>query len=133
MVHVPSAQYHSEMSGITRENAGFMVSRMLICALMEVMSLFVLALIMKRNCGIRALYQLGFVLEMQMPFVLSTLLLWIVFTLTYRVKHLGTCIFSCHERAALIINKCCFQAENCNRFTQIPRQKLYFLKMPLFL
>ncbi|KAL3665614.1 hypothetical protein V7S43_009648 [Phytophthora oleae] len=89
MVHVPSAQYHSEMSGMTRENAGSMVSRMLIFALMELISLFVLALIMKRNCGIRALYQLGFVLETQMLSVMSKLLLWIVFTLTYRVSHFG--------------------------------------------
>ncbi|KAK1944230.1 hypothetical protein P3T76_004142 [Phytophthora citrophthora] len=98
MVHVPSAQYHSEMSGITRENAGSMVSRMLIFALMELISIVVLALIMKRNCGIHALYQLGFVLETQMAFVMSKLLLWIVFTLAYRVKHFGTYFVAYHPK-----------------------------------
>ncbi|OWY99936.1 hypothetical protein PHMEG_00028977 [Phytophthora megakarya] len=90
MVHLPSAQYHSELAGISRENAGITVSRMFIVAVLELATFIVLALITKRNCGIHAAYQLGFVLETQLRFVLAKLMLWIVFTLAFRVEHFGT-------------------------------------------
>ncbi|EGZ17461.1 hypothetical protein PHYSODRAFT_410329, partial [Phytophthora sojae] len=87
MAHLSSAQYHTEMFGITRENVGGMVSRMFLYGILELVSLILLAVISMRNCGIQILYQLGFVLETQMQFVLSKLMLWIEFTLTYRVVH----------------------------------------------
>ncbi|POM69317.1 Hypothetical protein PHPALM_14405 [Phytophthora palmivora] len=106
MVHVPSAQYHSEMAGITSENVGSMVSRLFIFALLELATLVVLAVITKRNCGIDAVYQLGFVLETQMPFVLAKLMLWIVFTLTYRVEHFERLTNFFHALPALQLTRC---------------------------
>ncbi|KAE8974449.1 hypothetical protein PR002_g25911 [Phytophthora rubi] len=47
----------------------------------------------KLACGISALYQLTFVLETQALFVQSTLIVWLLETLTYRVVHFG-CDFS---------------------------------------
>ncbi|GMF26375.1 unnamed protein product [Phytophthora lilii] len=89
MVHLPSAKYHSEMEGVTLETVGGMVSRIFVYALLELFSFTVLAIITKRNCGIHVLYQLAFVLETEMAFVPSKLVLWILFTLTYRVTHFG--------------------------------------------
>ncbi|KAG3114861.1 hypothetical protein PI124_g17016 [Phytophthora idaei] len=62
-------------------------------ASMEFGSFVVLVMLKKRTCGIDALYQLVFVLETQTLFVQSTLMMWILLTLTYRVVHFG-CDFS---------------------------------------
>ncbi|KAG7387118.1 hypothetical protein PHYPSEUDO_014638 [Phytophthora pseudosyringae] len=88
-VHLPSAQYHSEMEGVTLDNVGGMVSRMFVYALLEVLSFVALAVITKRNCGIHVLHQVAFVLESEIAFVPSKLILWVLYTLTYRVAHFG--------------------------------------------
>ncbi|KAG2833466.1 hypothetical protein JG687_00009441 [Phytophthora cactorum] len=93
MVNLPSAQYHTNLANVTRENVGGIVSRIFVYVFMELASFVVLAVITQRNCGINALYQLAFVLETQMLFVQSTLMMWILMTLTYRVTHFG-CDFS---------------------------------------
>ncbi|KAG6957638.1 hypothetical protein JG687_00009866, partial [Phytophthora cactorum] len=87
MTHLPNAQYHTEMVGVTRENVTNMVAKFFINAVLELLSFMFLAVSMKRNCGIDAFYQLAFVLQTQMQFVLSKLILWMVFTLTFRVTH----------------------------------------------
>ncbi|EGZ19510.1 hypothetical protein PHYSODRAFT_491702 [Phytophthora sojae] len=89
-VHLPSATYHSEMDGVSVDNVSGMVSRMFLHALLEVLSLVALVVITKRNCGIHVLYQLAFVLETEIAFVPSKLVLWILYALTYRVTHFGT-------------------------------------------
>ncbi|ETM56503.1 hypothetical protein L914_00537 [Phytophthora nicotianae] len=89
MTHLPSAQYHAEMVGVNHDNVANMVSTMFIYATLELLSFMLLAGIMKRNCGIDAFYLLAFVLQTQMPFVLSKLMLWMMFTLTFRVTHFG--------------------------------------------
>ncbi|KUF93191.1 hypothetical protein AM588_10009594 [Phytophthora nicotianae] len=89
MVHLPSAQYHTEMEGVTTENVSDKVQNVFIYATLELASLAVLTGIMWRNCGIRALYQLAFVLETQAALVQSKLMLWVLMTLTYRVTHFG--------------------------------------------
>ncbi|EGZ19555.1 hypothetical protein PHYSODRAFT_494645 [Phytophthora sojae] len=89
MVHQSSAQYHTEMHGVTLENVNGMVLRMFLYALLELGSFVVLGQITKRNCGINALYQLAFVLEKQMAFIQVTLLMGVLMTLTFRVVHFG--------------------------------------------
>ncbi|GMF12224.1 unnamed protein product [Phytophthora lilii] len=90
MAYLPSAQYHTEMTGITAENVSNRVQSLFIYALLELMSFVALAILMWRNCGIRALYQLAFVLETQATLVQSKLILCVLMTLTYRVSHFGT-------------------------------------------
>ncbi|KAG7398027.1 hypothetical protein PHYBOEH_011859 [Phytophthora boehmeriae] len=90
MVHFPSAQFHQEMEGVTRHNVIGMVQIMLTYAVLELVSLVVLAVIMQRTCGIRALHHLAFVLETQAPLVQSKLIMWTVVTLSFRVAHFGT-------------------------------------------
>ncbi|ETK88265.1 hypothetical protein L915_07467 [Phytophthora nicotianae] len=43
-----------------------------------------------RNCGMRALYQLAFVLETQMSLVQGKLMFWMLITLCFRLVHFGT-------------------------------------------
>eukprot|EP00644_Phytophthora_capsici_P000562 jgi/Phyca11/100224/e_gw1.4.271.1 len=89
MVHLPSAQYHTEMAGVTLENVHSTVSRMFIYTLLELFSFLLLVGIMKRNCCIDAVYQLAFVLKTHSHVILSKLILWMVLTLAYRVAHFG--------------------------------------------
>ncbi|OWZ06419.1 LOW QUALITY PROTEIN: hypothetical protein PHMEG_00021328 [Phytophthora megakarya] len=89
MVRLPSAKYHTELAEVNNENVVNIVSRIFAYALMEFGSFVILAVAKKRNCGINALYQLAFVLETQTLFVQSTLMMWILMTLTYRVVHFG--------------------------------------------
>jgi hypothetical protein len=90
MVRLPSSQYHAEMIGVTRENVGGMAMKILTYALLEFGSLVELAVITKRNCGINVLHQLALVLESQVLFIQSTLMMWMLMTLTYRVSLFGT-------------------------------------------
>ncbi|GMF09888.1 unnamed protein product [Phytophthora lilii] len=89
MTFFPSAQYHTELAGISRDNIVDVASRIYLYALMELGSLMILAVVAKKTCRISVLHQLAFVMEAQMPFVQSTLVLWILMTLTYRVVHFG--------------------------------------------
>ncbi|OWZ21796.1 hypothetical protein PHMEG_0003599 [Phytophthora megakarya] len=89
MVHLPSALYHTEMTGITRDNVGGTVLPLFIFALLQVASFILLALVIKRNCGMRALYQLAFVLETQMSLIQGKMMLWMVITICFRVVHFG--------------------------------------------
>eukprot|EP00644_Phytophthora_capsici_P011363 jgi/Phyca11/118924/e_gw1.37.189.1 len=89
MVHLPSAQYHTEMEGVTRENVYSTVSRMFIYAFLELLSFLLLVGVVKRNCCIDAVYQLAFVLETHRQLILSRLILWMISTLAYRVAHFG--------------------------------------------
>ncbi|GMF17147.1 unnamed protein product [Phytophthora fragariaefolia] len=84
------AKYHTDLVGVTQDELTVVVSKIFGYALMEVGSLIVFSLIKSRSSGISALYQLAFVLETQTLFVQSTLLLWILMTLPYRVMHFGT-------------------------------------------
>ncbi|KAL3658524.1 hypothetical protein V7S43_016408 [Phytophthora oleae] len=89
MVYFPSAQYHSEMAGITRVNVGSTVFPVFMFGLLQVVSFTLLAIVIKRNCGMRALWQLAFVLESQMSLVQGKLVVWIMITLCFRLSHFG--------------------------------------------
>jgi hypothetical protein len=95
MVHLPSAKYHQEMQGVTAENVGGTVESVFLYGLLELVSFIALAVIMRRNCGIQALYHLGFVLETQKALVQSKMLVWTVTTLTYRIVHFGKVVYAC--------------------------------------
>ncbi|KAL3661987.1 hypothetical protein V7S43_012794 [Phytophthora oleae] len=93
MMHLPSAEYHTELQGINDGNITDVASRIFSYALMEFGSFAILVVLKNRLCGINTLYQLAFVLETQTLFVQSTLMMWILLTLTYRIEHFG-CDFS---------------------------------------
>ncbi|ETN15608.1 hypothetical protein PPTG_06845 [Phytophthora nicotianae INRA-310] len=89
MVHLPSAQYHTEMAGVTHDNVGSTVRPVWIFGLLQVVSFVFLVVLIKRNLGMQALYQLGFVLETQMALVQGKLIMWMVVTFCFRVVHFG--------------------------------------------
>ncbi|KAG2822518.1 hypothetical protein PC116_g14716 [Phytophthora cactorum] len=89
MVHLPSSQYHMELTGITSDNAGSKVQSLFVFGLFQIASFVVLALVIKRNCGIHALQHLAFVFETQTSLVQGKLMGWMVITLCFRVVHFG--------------------------------------------
>ncbi|KAJ8535169.1 hypothetical protein ON010_g13569 [Phytophthora cinnamomi] len=80
MVFFPSAQYHSELVGITSDNMGSKVRVLLLFGLLQVFSFVVLVLMIKRNCGMQAWYHLAFVLDTQMPLIQGKLIVWVALT-----------------------------------------------------
>ncbi|ETI45062.1 hypothetical protein F443_10272 [Phytophthora nicotianae P1569] len=89
MVHLPSSKYHTEMVGITAENVGARISPVFMFGLLQIASLLLLLVTIKRNCLMRALYQLAFVLESQKLLVQTKLIVWMMITLCFRVMHFG--------------------------------------------
>ncbi|KAG3110180.1 hypothetical protein PI125_g10246 [Phytophthora idaei] len=89
MVQLPSSQYHMKLTGITSDNAGSKVQSLFVFGLFQIASFVVLALVIKRNCGIHALQQLAFVIETQTSLIQGKLMGWMVITLCFRVVHFG--------------------------------------------
>ncbi|KAG7389195.1 hypothetical protein PHYPSEUDO_010998 [Phytophthora pseudosyringae] len=89
IVHLPNARYHTEIVGITPGNVGATVLPVFVFAFLQVVSIVLLAALVKRNCGMQALYQLAFVLETQMPLVQGKLMFWMLVTLCFRLVHFG--------------------------------------------
>ncbi|KAK1942792.1 hypothetical protein P3T76_005429 [Phytophthora citrophthora] len=90
MVNLQSAQYHTEMKGITRDNVVATILPLFVFGLLQIASFVLLVVMIKRNCGMQAIYQLAFVLESQRSLVQCKMMLWMVVTLCFRVKHFGT-------------------------------------------
>ncbi|EGZ06287.1 hypothetical protein PHYSODRAFT_341557 [Phytophthora sojae] len=89
MVRIPSARYHTDMAGLSRDNAGSTVFSVFLFGLVQVVWFVVLLAVIKRNCRMKALYQLAFMLETQKALVQGKLMLWMVLTLSFRVVHFG--------------------------------------------
>ncbi|KAL3668780.1 hypothetical protein V7S43_006074 [Phytophthora oleae] len=89
MTFLPSAKYHSEMAGITTENVGSKVLFLIGFGLLQVFSFVLLLGLVKKNCGMKAWYQLAFVLDTQMSLAQGKLVAWTVITICFRVVHFG--------------------------------------------
>ncbi|KAG7388231.1 hypothetical protein PHYPSEUDO_012889 [Phytophthora pseudosyringae] len=90
MVHLPSARYHTELTGLTPENVDPTVQTVFVYGLLELGSFILLLVVMRRSCGIQALYHLAFVLENQMLSIQCQIMCWMLITLGFRVVHFGT-------------------------------------------
>ncbi|KAL3667589.1 hypothetical protein V7S43_007143 [Phytophthora oleae] len=89
MVHLPSAQYHTELAGVTAENVGLTVQTVAIYGLLELASFVLLVLLLRKSCGVKALYHLAFVLENHTLSVQSKIMGWMLLTLGFRIIHFG--------------------------------------------
>jgi hypothetical protein len=89
------------------ENVDSRVQSVFVYASLEFRSLAVLITIMYRNCGVRALYQLAFVLETQMQLVQCKLIAWGLITLCFRVVHFGKECFNLLTWYSLHSSSCC--------------------------
>lgn len=90
MVHLPSSRYHTEMSDVTSENVASKVQSLFIFGLFQIVSFVLIAVVIKRNCGMHALHHLAFVMETQTSLIQGKLMAWMVVTLYFRVVHFGT-------------------------------------------
>ncbi|RLN94788.1 hypothetical protein BBJ28_00018680 [Nothophytophthora sp. Chile5] len=90
MVHVPSAKYHIELQGVTSDNVRVTAQALFIFATLQLVSFVLLSARIRRNLGIRSLYQLAFVLETQREPIQSKLITWGLLTMAFRVLHFGT-------------------------------------------
>jgi hypothetical protein len=90
MVQLPSARYHTELTGLTEENVGPTIQTVFVYGLLELASFVLLIVLMKRSCGVQALYHLAFVLENQCLSIQSQTMGWMLITLGFRVVHFGT-------------------------------------------
>ncbi|ETP53649.1 hypothetical protein F442_01466 [Phytophthora nicotianae P10297] len=84
MTQLPNAKYHTEMVGVTRENVIATILPLLVFGLLQIASFVLLVVVIMQNCGMRALYQLAFVLTTQRSLVLCKMMLWMVITLSFR-------------------------------------------------
>ncbi|KAG6968664.1 hypothetical protein JG688_00005689 [Phytophthora aleatoria] len=90
------------MTDVTPDNVGATVVPVFAFDLLQITTFVLLALVIKKNCGMNMLYQLGFVLETQMPLIQGKLIFWVLATLCFRVVHFGvdfTFQFSQHGHA----------------------------------
>ncbi|RLN27118.1 hypothetical protein BBJ28_00022596, partial [Nothophytophthora sp. Chile5] len=90
MVRLPSAKYHTELTGVTAENVGTEVHTVFLFATLQLLSFVLLSTLIRRNLGMKSLYQLAFVLETQMELIQSKLMTWALMTMAFRVVHFGT-------------------------------------------
>ncbi|OWY92053.1 hypothetical protein PHMEG_00039096 [Phytophthora megakarya] len=104
MVRLPSARYHSELAGVTKENAGCTVETVFIYGMLEFGSFVLLVILLKRACRLQALYHLAFVLETQVLPIQSKMIGWMLITLGFRVAHFGSCTISTTFLHGLIIS-----------------------------
>ncbi|KAG2906248.1 hypothetical protein PC114_g11216 [Phytophthora cactorum] len=77
------------MVGITTENVSARISPVFMFGLLQIASFVLLLAMVKRNCMMRALYQLAFVLESQKLLIQTKLIVWMMITLCFRVMHFG--------------------------------------------
>ncbi|EGZ18234.1 hypothetical protein PHYSODRAFT_501338 [Phytophthora sojae] len=89
VVHLPSARYHKDLVGITPDNVGGTVSNIFILATLEFASFIFLVFMMMKNCRLKALYHLAFVLETQMLLIQVKLVTWVLMSFSFRVEHFG--------------------------------------------
>ncbi|RLN91609.1 hypothetical protein BBJ28_00010020 [Nothophytophthora sp. Chile5] len=92
MVQLPNAKYHTELVGVTRTNADYTAHVVFLFGILQLVSFGLLARLIWRNCGMRALYHLAFVLETQKALVQGRFVVWMLVTLACRVEHFGTLV-----------------------------------------
>ncbi|KAG2824090.1 hypothetical protein PC116_g2904 [Phytophthora cactorum] len=89
MVYLPSAQYHSELHGVTSENVADTVKSVFIFGVLEFIYFAFLALMLYQRYGMQAFYHLAFVLETQVALIQGKMIMWMLIILAFRVDHFG--------------------------------------------
>ncbi|KAL4133998.1 hypothetical protein PRIC2_004312 [Phytophthora ramorum] len=77
------------MTNVTPENVRATIIPVFVFGLLQIATFVLLAVVIKRNCGMGMVYQLAFVLETQMPLIQGKLIFWVLITLCFRVVHFG--------------------------------------------
>lgn len=66
------------MAGVALDNVGATVLPVFVFGLLQIASFWVLVIMVKRSCGMNALYHLAFVLKAQRPLIQGKLMIWMV-------------------------------------------------------
>lgn len=85
-----SSRYHTEMVGVTSGNVVKTILPVFNFGILQLATFLVLAAVIKRNCGMKMLYQLAFVLETHMPLIQGKFMFWVLIVLCFRIVHFGT-------------------------------------------
>ncbi|KAG7383986.1 hypothetical protein PHYPSEUDO_003155 [Phytophthora pseudosyringae] len=117
MVYLPSAKYHTELKGITRENVADSVKSVFIFGILEFASFAALTGMLQRKYGMKVLYQLAFVLETQVALVQGKVMTWMLVILAFRVVHFGTC---CGLAFTHAVNLCLHLPTFTDRIQRLP-------------
>jgi len=88
--HLPNSTYIQSLASLSRHQLFTNVSFVLAYSMLELTSLVLAMLVLKRRLGISPLHQLGFVLESQATMIQSKLMLWFVYVMQVPLDHVGT-------------------------------------------
>jgi hypothetical protein len=78
-VNFPNRQYYAQLSNMDAEAMQYTLSSILLYALLEVVSLVLLAMALEKQRVVSSLHQLAFVLEHQWHMMQAKLNLWVTF------------------------------------------------------
>ncbi|KAG2787664.1 hypothetical protein JG687_00008669 [Phytophthora cactorum] len=88
--HLPNCTYNQSLVNLSKHELIMNVSFVIAYSMLELTSLILAMLILKRVLGISPVHQLGFVLETQATMVQSKLMLWFVYVMQVPLEHVGT-------------------------------------------
>ncbi|ETL78716.1 hypothetical protein L917_20512 [Phytophthora nicotianae] len=88
--HLPNCTYNLSLANLSKNELLTNVSFVVAYSMLELTSLMVAMVVLKRVLGISPVHQLGFVLETQATMVQSKLMLWFVYVMQVPLEHVGT-------------------------------------------
>ncbi|KAG6952721.1 hypothetical protein JG688_00013158 [Phytophthora aleatoria] len=87
--HLPNCTYNQSLVNLSKHELITNVSFVIAYSMLELTSLILAMLILKRVLGISPVHQLGFILETQATMVQSKLMLWFVYVMQVPLEHVG--------------------------------------------
>ncbi|GMF58559.1 unnamed protein product [Phytophthora fragariaefolia] len=87
--HLPNARYNHSFVNVSRQDLLANVSSVLAYSTLEMLSLVLAMMVLKRKLKCSPVHQLGFVLETQAAMIQSKLMLWFVYVMQVPLEHVG--------------------------------------------
>lgn len=107
MAYLPNRMYFPQLLTIDQSTLVQTLPKILVYALLELLSLFLLDWMLRRQLQFSPLSQLAFVLETKWKFVQSELVLWVVYIVQSSLQHHGRFLFDAVE-FSLVKDLTCF-------------------------
>lgn len=89
MAYLPNRVYFPQLANLDQSNMAHTLPKMLLYGLLELLSLFMLDWMLRRQLKFSPLAQLAFVLETQWKSVQAELVLWVVYIVQSSLQHHG--------------------------------------------
>lgn len=87
--HLPNGAYNQSFVHLSRNELFANVGSVLAYSMLELTSLILAMMVLKRTLKFSSIHQLGFVLETQATMIQSKLMLWFVYVVQVPLKHVG--------------------------------------------